>query len=113
MKLITFLARLAGTTVRKEVEESQVLSRRAKKKLEDIIVTYQKLKENQSDFSKLVLRRSFDPHVKNRPLVGNAPVQTIKFLDAKASVDTIIKMVDKLDWAMCNTILNGNSIGRI
>ena len=112
MKLIIFLARLAGKTIRKEVEDSQILSRTAKKKLEDINVIYQKLKENQSDFCKLVIRRSFDSYV-NRPLVGNAPVRSIEFLDPTDSVDTIIKIVGELDWAVCNTLLNGNSLGRI
>jgi hypothetical protein len=76
MKLITFLARLAMMTVRKEVEESQILPRTAKKKVEDIIMTYHKFKENQSDFSKLALLCSFDPRV-NQPFVGNAPVQQL------------------------------------
>jgi hypothetical protein len=63
--------------------------------LHDINVAYQKLKENQSDFSKLVLQRSFGSYA-NWLLVGNAPVGSIEFLDPKDSVDTIIKIVGEL-----------------
>jgi hypothetical protein len=112
MSLVIILARLAGKTIRTEVEESQKLSRTAKKKLQHIVVTFQKLQANQSDSTSAAIRRSFDSYV-NRPLVGNAPVRSIEFLDANASLEILIRIVGEFDWAVCETLLRADSLGRI
>jgi hypothetical protein len=81
-------------------------------KLEQTIVIFQKLREYRIDSSKLVIRRTFDAYV-NRPLVGNAPVRMIEFSSARDSMTLLIRIVEELDWAVCNVILKANTLGRI
>jgi hypothetical protein len=109
---ISALARLSGKNIQAEVERAQKLARRAKKKLEDLSLLFPKLTDQKSDSVTLVIRKTFDAFV-NRPLVGNAPVRMIDFLDATEAITVLIKTVHELDWAVCNVMLKGESLGRI
>ncbi|KAG7364505.1 acetyltransferase [Nitzschia inconspicua] len=112
MVAVSSLARLSGKTIRKEVEAAQQSIKSAKKKLQDSVPIFARLKEKQSDSVKVILRRTFDPFV-NRPLVGNSPVRTIVFRDAIDATNEMIRMVDEVDWCVCKVILKANSLGRI
>ena len=70
------------------------------------------MKQNEPDSVKSLIRRTFDSHV-NRPLVGNAPVRKIMFRSADDSIALFAAITKELDWALCNVMLKGNSLGRI
>lgn len=59
-----------------------------------------------------VKEKAFDSYV-NRPLVGNAPVRKIFFLDPLRALSSLRTVTDELDWAVCRLLLEGNTIGRI
>ncbi|KAL3924307.1 MAG: hypothetical protein SGILL_001126 [Bacillariaceae sp.] len=106
------LARLSGKNIRTEVEQAQQLVRLSKKKLERFLALYPKMKEKQSESIKTTTRRAFDAFV-NRPLVGNAPVRMIDFMDATESIPVLIRVIHELDWGLCKVMLKANSLGRI
>lgn len=110
--LATSLARLAGKTIREEVEHTQQMARTAMVKLTEIRRIWMQLKRGESDRTRLLIRRTFDPYV-NRPLVGNAPVRKIVFREAHESIEFLNRLIEELDWAVCNILLKANSLGRI
>eukprot|EP00977_Amphora_coffeiformis_P011817 scaffold2897_cov178-Amphora_coffeaeformis.AAC.22 len=56
--------------------------------------------------------KAFDSYV-NRPLVGNAPVRKIFFLEPPAALLSLRTITEEIDWAVCRLLLEGNSLGRI
>lgn len=110
--LATSLTRLAGKTIQEEVEHARNMARTAKMNLTEIRRICMELKSRESEHTKLLIRRTFDSYV-NRPLVGNAPVRKIVFLEAHESIAFLINLVGELDWAVCNVLLKANSLGRI
>lgn len=103
---------MAGKTVRKVVEEAQSLSKKAAKKLDEVSIIVKRLKENETDATKALIRQTFDSCV-NRPLVGNAPVRKIVFREPSESLKMLTKITREMDWALCTTLLRGNTLGRI
>mmetsp|Transcript_6235 Transcript_6235/g.9720 ORF Transcript_6235/g.9720 Transcript_6235/m.9720 type:complete len:986 (-) Transcript_6235:45-3002(-) len=58
------------------------------------------------------LHASFDPFV-NRRLLGNAPVRKARFCNTFKVIDSLSRVVSELEWAVCDVILEGNTLGRI
>jgi hypothetical protein len=112
INLATSLARLAGKTVREEMEHAQKMARAAMVKLTEIRRIWMQLKSGESEHMRLLIRRTFDSYV-NRPLVGNAPVRKIVFREAHESIEFLSKLVGELDWGVCNILLKANTLGRI
>lgn len=112
LKICASMARLAGKAVTKQVEQAQKLARVAASKLEELLPLTKKLKENELDATKALLKRTFDSYV-TRPLVGNAPVRKVVFTDAVLSISSLTKITKELDWALCGLMLRGTSIGRL
>jgi hypothetical protein len=109
---VSSLAKLVGKTIRNDVEQAQVLIVNAKEKLRSLFSLITKMKAKQSNAVKVVIRRTFDSFV-NRPLLGNAPIRMIEFRDSNKAVEEIERIVDELDWAVCNVILKANNLGRV
>jgi len=59
-----------------------------------------------------LLHASFDPFV-NRRLLGNAPVRKARFCNIFQAIDSLSRVVSELEWAVCDVILKGNTLGRI
>lgn len=59
-----------------------------------------------------LLHASFDPFV-NRRLLGNAPVRKARFCNTFKVIDSLSRVVSELEWAVCDVILDGNTLGRI
>jgi hypothetical protein len=59
-----------------------------------------------------LLHASFDPFV-NRRLLGNAPVRKARFCNTFKVIDSLSRVVSELEWAVCDVILEGNTLGRI
>mmetsp|Transcript_28600 Transcript_28600/g.42281 ORF Transcript_28600/g.42281 Transcript_28600/m.42281 type:complete len:764 (+) Transcript_28600:65-2356(+) len=62
--------------------------------------------------SSSILSKCFDPYV-YRPLVGNSPVRKVNFNERKESVTTLLKLFREIDWAVCDLLLMGSTLGRI
>jgi hypothetical protein len=80
--------------------------------LEEISVIVKRIKQNEPDSVKALIRRTYDSHV-NRPLVGNAPVRKIVFREAEESIALFTTIAKEVDWALCGVMLKGNTLGRI
>ena len=59
-----------------------------------------------------LLHASFDPFV-NRRLLGNAPVRKARFCNTFKVIDSLTRVVSEIEWAVCDVILEGNTLGRI
>ena len=59
-----------------------------------------------------LLHASFDPFV-NRRLLGNAPVRKARFCNTFKVIDSLSRVVSEIEWAVCDVILEGNTLGRI
>ncbi len=59
-----------------------------------------------------LLHASFDPFV-NRRLLGNAPVRKARFCNPLQVIDSLSLVTSELEWAVCDVILKGNTLGRI
>ena len=59
-----------------------------------------------------LLHVSFDPFV-NRRLLGNAPVRKARFCSTNEVIDSLSRVVSELEWAVCDILLEGNTLGRI
>lgn len=59
-----------------------------------------------------LLHASFDPFV-NRRLLGNAPVRNARFCNPLQVIDSLSLVTSELEWAVCDVILKGNTLGRI
>ncbi len=59
-----------------------------------------------------LLHASFDPFV-NRRLLGNAPVRKARFCNTSKVIDSLTRVVSEIEWAVCDVILEGNTLGRI
>lgn len=112
LSICSSMARLSGKQVTKQVELSQKMAKATTSKLEDLSQIVTRLKGNETDKIKALIKKTFDSYV-TRPLVGNAPVRKVFFSDAVESLSSLIKMTKELDWALCRTILLGSSLGRI
>ena len=106
------MSKLGDRDVRGETEKCQKLIRLTATKLEKLSTIAQRMKENESDETKALLKKTFNSYV-TRPLVGNAPVRSVVSLEVKETVSSLIKTTKELDWALCGLVLHGNSIGRI
>ena len=106
------MSKLGDRNVREESEKCQKLIRLTATKLERLSTIAQRMKENESDETKALLKRAFNSYV-TRPLVGNAPVRSVVFLGVKETVLSLIKTTKEFDWALCGLVLHGNSMGRI
>lgn len=112
LNVIDTMSKLGSKDVRKEAEKSQRLIRATALKLEKLSLIAQRLKKKEKDSTKAILKRIFDSFA-TLPLVGNAPVRNIRFLDTDKAIASLIKTTKELDWAVCGLLLNGNSLGRI
>ena len=106
------MSKLGDRDVRGETEKCQKLIRLTATKLEKLSTIAQRMKENESDETKALLKKTFNSYV-TRPLVGNAPVRSVVSLEVEETVSSLIKTTKELDWALCGLVLHGNSIGRI
>jgi hypothetical protein len=106
------MARLAGKAVTKQVEQSQKTVKAAVAKLEALPNIVKRLQQHESIATKCILKKTFDSYV-TRPLVGNAPVRKVDFLEMEATISSLLKTTNELDWALCGMILHGNTLGRI
>lgn len=59
-----------------------------------------------------LLHTSFDPFV-NRRLLGNAPVRKARFCNTFKVIKSLSRVVSELEWAVCDVILEGNTLGRV
>jgi hypothetical protein len=59
-----------------------------------------------------LLHASFDPFV-NRRLLGNAPIRKARFCNPLQVIDSLSLVTSELEWAVCDVILKGNTLGRI
>jgi len=59
-----------------------------------------------------LLSASFDPFV-NRRWLGNAPVRKATFRPLLDVINSISLLAEELEWAVCNPILYGNTLGRV
>lgn len=59
-----------------------------------------------------LLHASFDPFV-NRRLLGNAPIRKARFCNPAKVIDSLVRVASELEWAVCDVILEGNTLGRI
>ena len=84
----------------------------ALKHLAELRALYTNLKYKQTPGDIQLLQRTFDPFV-NRPLFGNSPVRKVVFLEAAESLEVLSKIVAEIDWALCDLILKGTTLGRI
>jgi hypothetical protein len=114
LAMCTSMARLNGTVVRNAmpVQQVQELARSPVKLLQKLSKIVKRIEGNKTDSVKALIQRTFDTHV-NRPLVGNAPVRTITFRDAKESIALFVTMTKDIDWALCSLMLKGNTFDRI
>ena len=86
--------------------------RGAASQLETLLRMLTSIIGNQTDASREVIRKVFDPNV-NRPLVGNAPVRKVVFKQTKKSISLLLAITKQMDWAVCEVMLKGGSLGRI
>eukprot|EP00804_Cyclotella_cryptica_P004040 CCRYP_015446-RA/>CCRYP_015446-RA protein AED:0.25 eAED:0.25 QI:1054/1/1/1/1/1/4/1029/442 len=66
--------------------------------------------ENQA--CRIFLSASYDPFV-NRRSLGNAPIRKARFRQIFHVIDSISNLTSELEWAVCDVMLNGNTLGRI
>lgn len=112
LSIITSLSRLSGKCIKEELLESQALLKSTVAKITEILALMKNLKELESESTRLVIKRSFDPYV-NRPLVGNAPLRKIVFRNPDESFCKLKTIIKEMDSVVCNILLKGNTIGRI
>lgn len=67
--------------------------------------------KNASDYES-VLARCFDPFM-YRPLVGNAPIRKVSFHTPLESIPILSAILSEIEWAVCNVVLVGSSIGQV
>lgn len=106
------MSKLGNKDVRKETEKTQKLIRLTAVKLEKLSSVAKRMKDVESHSIQALLRRTFDSYT-TRPLVGNAPVRNVVFLETQEMISSLIKTTKEMDWALCGLLLHGNSIGRI
>lgn len=92
-----------------EVTKSNVQS--GLEKLEELknLLTEAKLDEMSKSPQ---LRRFFDPFI-YRPLVGNAPVRKVAFRKPLESISVLSTIISEIEWAACELLLFGSSLGQI
>eukprot|EP00566_Odontella_aurita_P008196 CAMPEP_0113592378 /NCGR_PEP_ID=MMETSP0015_2-20120614/37801_1 /TAXON_ID=2838 /ORGANISM="Odontella" /LENGTH=666 /DNA_ID=CAMNT_0000498883 /DNA_START=46 /DNA_END=2043 /DNA_ORIENTATION=+ /assembly_acc=CAM_ASM_000160 len=59
-----------------------------------------------------VVSQSFDSFI-NRRLLGNAPVRKVKFQNHIGSLESLATVMEEIDWAACDLLLHGSTLGRI
>ena len=51
--------------------------------------------------------------IKNRRLLGNAPIRKARFNSIVIVIDSMANLAAELEWAVCEVLLNANTLGRI
>ena len=60
----------------------------------------------------MFLSASFDPFV-NRRSLGNAPIRKARFNKLSYVINSMSNLALELEWAVCDVLLNGDTLGRI
>ena len=95
------------------MQESKRFARRASEGIETLLKTLNEITELEAkDEVRATLHQSFDSYV-NRPLAGNAPVRKVHFGEPTQALTRLKTISNELDWAVCDLVLTGNSLGRI
>lgn len=97
-----------------EVRKLKATAETTTQKLDHLLAMLDPLIENggSREAIKATLHQSFDSYV-NRPLVGNAPVRKVFFRDRKEAISMLRTIAFELEWAVCDFVLQGSSLGRI
>jgi hypothetical protein len=96
------------------VKDTKSVSNRAAKRLGSLLEVLDDLvgTEGSSESIKVTMHQGFDSYI-NRPLVGNAPVRKVFFREAKNAVARLKTVATELEWAVCDILLDGSSLGWI
>jgi hypothetical protein len=62
--------------------------------------------------SKRMIDAAFDPYL-CRALMGNTPVRKIRFKSTADALSGLLDIVAEMDWAVCDLLLEGSTLGRI
>ena len=108
----TTMGKLARQKMTKVIQDLQQKVHRAVNHLKELEECLKEEWYQSSPVYTRVAAKAFDSYV-NRPLVGNAPVRKISFMEPRAAIDSLRTITDELDWAVCRLLLEGNSLGRI
>lgn len=92
--------------------ETKEMVQAAVQKINDLQKAFRCLRQNQSQNEVELLQRTFDPYV-NRPLFGNSPVRKVVFLEPKESLPILSNYISQIDWALCDLVLQGDTLSRI
>ena len=65
-----------------------------------------------SSHSKRIIDSAFDPYL-CRSLMGNTPVRKVKFKTPVVALSGLIDIIAEMDWAVCDLLLKGSTLGRI
>ena len=62
--------------------------------------------------SKRIIDSAFDPYL-CRSLMGNTPVRKVKFKTPVDALSGLIDIITEMDWAVCDLLMKGSTLGRI
>lgn len=88
------------------------ISQVALKRLEQLDVALSTFLARNQTVADRVRHLTCDPFV-NRPRVGNTPIRKPMHRTPREAVDALKVIVRELDWALCDLLLSGTSLGRI
>lgn len=111
---IAMQAKLSSDTIPTAVLRMKEIANISTAKLQSLAMLVEDLqsKEGVAESVQGTIHLSFDSYV-NRPLVGNAPVRKVFFREPKEAINLLQSIVHELEWAVCDTVLLGTSLGRI
>jgi len=98
--------------MRLELENLQQVTKMTVLRLEQLEMALTNFLDVNAEVHERILREVCDPFV-NRPRVGNTPVRKPVILSPKESIQTLQKITSEVDWAACELLLRGTSLGRI
>mmetsp|Transcript_51875 Transcript_51875/g.60640 ORF Transcript_51875/g.60640 Transcript_51875/m.60640 type:complete len:862 (-) Transcript_51875:63-2648(-) len=119
---VTSMAKVSSATIEVTATTVQLIARDAVecfKHLESLLST-SSLGKNRSTFGLRaetvsdgsVCGTFLDTNI-NRPLLGNSPVRQVAFKPWCEMLASLRKVAEEMDWAVCNLLLKGSSLGRI
>jgi len=119
LQICASLAKLTEAPAQKIVREAKQLIASGVSDLEKLQVILLKRKSAEKLPSKQdstptssTLSKCFDPYV-YRPLVGNSPVRKVAFREQIESIPILLKILREVNWAVCDLLLLGSTLGRI
>ena len=105
-------AQISASELHQTAKAMQSISTSIQTKLDFLLLFLDKMPAHDSAEVQALIRQTFDPFV-NRPFLGNTPVRKVSFRTPKEAVPVLVTISAEINWAVCNLLLRGSSLGRI